>query len=590
MRTMAIAMCAALAAACGSTTSQQGGGGEGDPNIGKVVHDDHVTVPAPTAQQKLDDIAETFYWAYMDANPADAVDNGYHQYDGRLPNASPDALAAYVAMLKKTKAAIESLPAAELTRTGQIEREVLLSEIRGELFDLETLRMPSRSPIGYMWSINVADYIARDYAPLADRAQGIIGVCDGAGDYLSQAMENLEPKIPRTWLGISLLQTNGLIEFINDDVAKEMKGLDEQTLAKLKASLGRCVNALSEYRDFLQDRMKDATDDFALGEQLFLQMIRDKEGLDISIERLDEIGKADLERNLAAMTAAANKVNAKKPVAKVIAQVARDKPKADKVLDLAREQSAKMRQFLIDEKIVTIPSEDVAEVRESPPFMRWNFAFLSSAGAFEDKPLPSFYYISPPDPKWPKAEQKAYIPFRSDLLFTTIHELWPGHFLHALHAKQNPSKVLKTFCSYAMSEGWAHYTEEMMLEAGVGAGDPKVQIGELTNALLRNARFVSAIGLHARGMTVDESIELFQTKAFSDKGTAKQQAVRGTFDAGYLNYTLGKLMIRKLRDDWKAKVGDDYSLQAFHDEFLSYGCAPIPVIRNFMLENDTPAL
>jgi uncharacterized protein (DUF885 family) len=319
-------------------------------------------------------------------------------------------------------------------------------------------------------------------------------------------------------------------------------------------------------------------------------MIRDKEGLDISIERLDEIGKADLERNLAAMTAAAKQVNAKKPVAKVIAQVARDKPKADKVLDLAREQSATMRQFLIDEKIVTIPSEDVAEVRESPPFMRWNFAFLSSAGAFEKKPLPSFYYISPPDPKWPKAEQKAYIPFRSDLLFTTIHELWPGHFLHALHAKQNPSKVLKTFCSYAMSEGWAHYTEEMMLEAGVGAGDPKVQIGELTNALLRNARFVSAIGLHARGMTVDESIELFQTKAFSDKGTAKQQAVRGTFDAGYLNYTLGKLMIRKLRDDWTGSRGGRAAWKEFHDTFLRYGGPPIPLVRRAMLGNDTPAL
>jgi len=268
-----------------------------------------------------------------------------------------------------------------------------------------------------------------------------------------------------------------------------------------------------------------------------------------------------------------------------------DKPDIDKVISEATAQSADMRKFLIDHEVVSIPSEDKAEVRESPPFMRWNFAFLDSAGPFESKPLPSFYYISPPDPKWPKAEQLAYIPFRGDLLFTTVHELWPGHFLHALHMKKNESKVLKTFGSYSMSEGWAHYAEEMMWDAGVGDGDPKVRIGMLQNALLRNVRFVSAIGLHTGDMTVDQSMAMFETKAFADKGNARQQAVRGTFDPGYLNYTLGKLMIRKLHDDWKAMKGSDYSLGAFHDEFLSYGGAPVPVIRRFMLGDDAgPAL
>jgi uncharacterized protein (DUF885 family) len=250
-----------------------------------------------------------------------------------------------------------------------------------------------------------------------------------------------------------------------------------------------------------------------------------------------------------------------------------------------------MRRFLIDQQIVTIPSDDAAEVRESPPFMRWNSAFLNAAGAFEQKTLPSFYYISPPDPSWPAEVQKGYIPFANDLLFTTIHELWPGHFLHSLHKKKNPSRILKTFCSYSMTEGWAHYSEEMMLEQGVGKGDPAVHVGQLLNALLRNARYMSALGLHARGMTVEQSIALFVDKAYADQGTARQQAVRGTFDPGYLNYTLGKLMILELRDDWKAKMGPAYSLQAFHDELLSYGCAPLPVIRRFMLGADAgPAL
>ena len=338
------------------------------------------------------------------------------------------------------------------------------------------------------------------------------------------------------------------------------------------------------------DRLKTATDDFALGEHLFLRMIAEKEGLVIDLERLTAIGEADLARNVAAIEAAAKAMNKTKPVAKMVAKVVKDKPAPDKVLATATEQGVAMRKFLLDNKIVSIPSEDLAEVRASPPFMRWNFAFLSSAGAFEKRQLPSFYYISPPDPKWSKKVQRDYIASVHDLLFVTIHEVWPGHFLHSLHKKKNESKVLKSFCSYSMSEGWAHYTEEMMWNAGVGDGKPEVHIGQLLNALLRNVRYVSAIGLHTGGMTVEQSKKLFLKKAFQDEGNAMQQAVRGTFDAGYLNYTLGKLMIMKLHDDWKTKVGSEYTLGRFHDEFLSYGCAPVPVIRKFMLQDDSAAL
>jgi len=238
-----------------------------------------------------------------------------------------------------------------------------------------------------------------------------------------------------------------------------------------------------------------------------------------------------------------------------------------------------------------VPGEEMAEVRLSPPFMRWNFAFLSSPGKFEEKVLPSFYYISPPDPKWPRKEQLAYIPSRPVLLYTTVHEVWPGHFLEYLHTRRIHSRILRSLCSYAFEEGWAHYGEQMMREAGAGGDDPRAAIGQLSEALMRNVRFVSAIGLHTRGMTVAESAALFEKKGNQDRASARQQAVRGTFDPGYLNYTLGKLMILKLRDDWKAKVGPRYSLKAFHDQFLSHGCAPIPAIRRAMLGPDSgPAL
>ncbi len=229
-------------------------------------------------------------------------------------------------------------------------------------------------------------------------------------------------------------------------------------------------------------------------------------------------------------------------------------------------------------------------MRESPPFMRWNYAFLDSPGMFETKSMPSFYYLSPPDPSWPEAEQLAYLPPTADLLFTTIHEVWPGHFLHGLHIRRAPSRYLKSFSTYSMVEGWAHYTEEMMWDEGAGDRDPRAHLGQLKEALLRNVRFVATIGLHTGGMTVAEATALFADKGFVDPGNAKQQAVRGTFDPMYLSYTLGKLMIRKLRADLERTQGAAFDLKRFHDAFLSFGCAPIPVIRRELLGDSSPAL
>ena len=370
-----------------------------------------------------------------------------------------------------------------------------------------------------------------------------------------------------------------------------MSDLDANTRAQLDDALGDYIAALEGYVRFLSDSKSQATNGFALGADLYLAMLRMTEAVDIDIARLTKIAEHDLERNLHALTEAARAISPDKSVVAVVDTVRANRPAVDEVLATAREQAERMRQFLIDAKIVTIPSNEKAEIRDTPAFMRWNFAFLSSAGVFETKELPSFYYISPPDPSWPTQQQQEYVASRADLLFVTIHEMWPGHFLHHLHIKTNPSKIAKSFCSYAMSEGWAHYTEEMMWDAGVGKGDHELHIGQLQNALLRNARFIASLGLHTGKMSVQEAEELFVAKGFQDRASARQQAVRGTFDPGYLNYTLGKLMIRKLHDDWRTKVGDDYSLLRFHDEFLSYACAPIPVIRRFMLGDDAgPAL
>jgi uncharacterized protein (DUF885 family) len=231
---------------------------------------------------------------------------------------------------------------------------------------------------------------------------------------------------------------------------------------------------------------------------------------------------------------------------------------------------------------VSVPGTERALVRESPPYQRSNAAYIDIPGPYE-KNLPSIYYIAPPDPSWTPQEQAAYVPGWANLLFTSVHEVWPGHFLNFLHSNRVRSQFGRVFVGYAFAEGWAHYSEEMMWESGLGNGDPEVHVGQLLNALLRNVRYLSAIGLHTKGMTVAQSERMFREQAYQDPGNARQQAARGTYDPAYLNYTLGKLMIRKLRDDWTASRGGPRAWKAFHDRFLSYGGPPIPLVRRAML-------
>ena len=219
-----------------------------------------------------------------------------------------------------------------------------------------------------------------------------------------------------------------------------------------------------------------------------------------------------------------------------------------------------------------------------PPYNRQNSAYIDIPGPYETG-LPSVYYISPPDPSWDAATRDAYVPGVKDLLFTSVHEVWPGHFLNFLHANRSDSIFGQLFVGYAFAEGWAHYSEEMMYDAGLNDFDSETHIGQLSNALLRDCRYLSAIRLHTGRMTVQQSYDLFRNECFQDEGNARQQAARGTYDPQYLNYTMGKLMIRKLREDWTK--GDRSKWKAFHDEFLSYGGPPIPMVRAAMLNEAT---
>jgi hypothetical protein len=321
-------------------------------------------------------------------------------------------------------------------------------------------------------------------------------------------------------------------------------------------------------------------------------MLFDTEYVGIPIGRIEEAGREDLERNLSQLKSICSKYVPGSSLHRCVAKEESEKP-TDPPVEAAKKQLEELKQFVRSMDFVSIPGSETATVAESPPYMRWNFAYIDIPGPYE-KGLPSIYYIAPPDPKWSKKEQEAYIPGHGNLLNTSVHEVWPGHFLQFLHANRVSSKFGRVFISYAFAEGWAHYGEQLMSELNLEGGSPEARIGQILGALQRDVRLISAIELHTGKMTQEQSESLFREKGLMDPGSAKQQAARGTFDPAYLNYTMGKLMIRKLREDWSAaRCGKD-ALQAgsdaqracwkkFHDEFLSFGGPPIPLVRAAML-------
>jgi hypothetical protein len=356
---------------------------------------------------------------------------------------------------------------------------------------------------------------------------------------------------------------------------------DPTLQADLRDANASAIAAMRGLDAWLATQEETATDQFALGPEKFSEMLRRTEQIDVPLSRLKEVAERDLARNLAALRAACDVYASGQSSEACVARMQADKPQGIAV-DRAQAQLDELRAFVEKNQLVTIPASDQAKVAEAPAYERWNLAYIRIPGPYE-KRLPATFYISPPDPAWSPADQAAYVPGKANLLFTSVHEVWPGHLLQFLHSNRSRTKVGQILLDYAFNEGWAHYTEEMMWDAGLGQGDAETHIGQLDAALLRNARLLSAIGLHTGGMSVAESETLFREKAFQDAGNARQQAARGTFDPGYGNCTLGKLMIMKLRNDWTATRGGRNAWKDFHDKFLSYGSPPVPLVRRAML-------
>ncbi len=541
------------------------------------------------AQQSWDSYVNDFLEAYFVARPDFAVRAGRHEFDGRLPDYTPEGIANEIRRLRAEKERVAKFEKSNLEERQRFERDYLLAVIDNDLFWLESAEWPYRNPYFYAEAIDPDVYVSRAYAPLDQRLRAYTTYAKALPAVLDQIRKNLRTPLPRTYVDIGRISFGGLVSFYEKDVPAVFESVDDQTLQKeFREANAAAAKAMKELDAWFQSQEATATDRFALGAEKFSEMLRATERVSVRLDELETAGRRDLERNQQALADACTKYAPGQSLRACVEKAESVKPAGGSV-EAARQQLKELKQFLIDKKIVSIPGTEKALVAEAPAYRRWNFAYINIPGPYE-KGLPSTYYIAPPDPSWSPQERAAYLPGRANLLFTSVHEVWPGHFLHILHAKRSPSKFGQVFVGYAFAEGFAHYTEEMMWEAGLGDGDPETHIGQLLAALLRNVRYLAAIGMHTGRMTVAEAEQMFRDEGYQDAGTARQQASRGTFDPAYLNYTMGKLMIRKLREDWTATRGGREAWQKFHDEFLTFGGPPIPLVRQAMMGKEKGTL
>jgi hypothetical protein len=597
--------------------------------------------PISEASRQWRQMVDDFIRDYFDMRPFFAAQAGKHEFDGQLSDLSEHGIRRQIAQLHQARDQFAKVDPATLEPNERYDRDYLLSVVDRDLFWLEKAKSPSTNPHWYTDLIDPDMYLSRDYAPLDVRMKAYIKYARNMPKMAKDIQDNLKGPLPKTFVELGIASFGGFVDFFKNQVGPVFASVNNPDMQKqLSDANTNAANAMANLTAYMVSLRKSANDSFPLGPDLFAQMMKDTEGVEMPVSEIEAAGRADLERNGAALKSACEQFLPKAPVARCVAKMMEKKPAGGPV-EAARKQITDLKQFVVEHNVVSIPNDDPIHVAEAPPYNRSNLAFIQTPGPF-DHGVAATYNIAPPDPKWTKAEQAAYIPGEATLLFTTVHEVMPGHFVQFLHTNADPDHVQALWVGYAYAEGWAHYCEEMMWEEGLGNGDPETHIGQLTDALLRDVRLLSAIGLHTHNMTVAQSEKMFREQAFQDPGNARQQAARGTYDPAYLNYTLGKLMIRKLRTDWIAQhksggaasggaasaaapsgaaapavapaspvqgattpapaapplpaatpPGNDQALwKEFHDQFLSYGGPNLPLLRKRMLgaSDQGPAL
>ena len=523
--------------------------------------------------------------AHWDFHPTAAQSSGLHAYDGKLPDFSARAIARRVAEVRSQLRQVRAISPDSLIPSDRLDRGIIIAMLEDELFDFDVMKLQRIFPPYYLWKMNVVNYLLRSYAPLEIRMRAVARLLDQVPRFAGEMRANLARSIPDTCYEVGEEACAGIIESFEKELPDVAKGASAATQARLTAASAKAVASLRAFLEELRTKYKPrVTGKIALGPTKYRQMIRGEHGRDIPIDRLRSIGAADLNRNKAEFLETARKIDPTRTPREVMQMISTDHPRAEALIPDTAAMLESIRDYVVRRKVVSVPSEVRCQVIETPRFFRFATAALNPPGSFEKKATEAFYYVTPVEPEWPPEKQEEWLRHlnTATLRNVSVHEAYPGHYVHFLHRMNVKSDVAKSHYSYAFTEGWAHYCEEMMVQHGFGDGDPKLRLVQLQDALLRDCRYLSSIEMHTGGWTWKDAARFFMDNAFLDRLPAEREAKRGTWDPGYLNYTLGKLIIKKLRDDYFREHANS-TLRDFHDELLSLGAPPLGLAREHML-------
>lgn len=527
---------------------------------------------------------------FLKRHPSIATDFGLHTYDGELEDVTQAGLDATVQAIKGFQSRLAAIDTSKLSATNKLDHEMLMHvQDQGVLMN-DVVKRWATDPDFYSSSATNGAYVImrRPYAPAVDRLKSLIARERKMPALLMTARDNLSHP-PRIYTEIALDQIDGNVNFFKTDlVAAFPEVTDTALLAEFHRVNDSVMVALGDYKKWMQkDLLPKSNGNFAYGADTYAKALMASDMIDTPLDELLKIAETNLQQNEAAFQAAAKLIDSTKTGSQVLASIEVDHPAPGKLLEATQATLDSLRQFLVDKHIISIPADaPTARVFETPPFMRaTTSASMETPGPLETVKMDARYNMTLPDSRTSKAEQEEfmhqwYYPMMSNV---SVHEVYPGHYTQFLHAKDFPAITRTLFASSANAEGWAHYTEQMMLDEGFHNNDPKYRLAQMQDALLRNVRFIVGIKMHTQGMTVEQATKMFQEQAHQVRPVAISEAKRGTSDALYGYYTMGKLAILKLREEYKAKKGAEYSLQKFHDEFIGLGPLPLPLMRKAML-------
>jgi uncharacterized protein (DUF885 family) len=540
---------------------------------------------------------ECLDWYYAQ-HPVRATGLGIHRYDRELPDLSAEAHERKARALRDWLVRLERIDRSALTGDAVLDARILENALRADLLELEEVRSWRRNPMIYNSTLvhGLSSLSSREFAPVDERVRSLLARMAGIPAVIAAAKANLAD-VPKPWAEQALKDTRGTVAYLRKDL---LQALEAQGLARVDARLREEFEAArkkveAEVEDFAgwleKEVLPQARGDFRLGKALFEKKLALEEHVELSAEQLQDINEAAIRHYHAWVAREAARFDPKLTPAQVMEAIAKDHPSAEELIPLARRQLQEVQRFVLDKGLVTLPSERLPTVRETPPYARMGFASMDTPGPFEQHATEAFYNITNVEPDWTPEQKAQHLTYfnRSGLLGITVHEAMPGHFVQLLYEAQIPTEVRKVFTPASLVEGWAHYAEQVMVDEGLGGGDPAVRLGQLRRALQRHARWYAALALHVFGEPVEAVAKRYAEIAFFEPFPALREVQRGTFHPTYLYYALGRMQILKLREDYRRYQearGQAFSLRDFHDRLLRLGL-PLTLARQALMPGDT---